>query len=70
MKITDQILKEIAQTYCTLGTPLSNLAKDYGVSKTTLVRYFKGDMTIKLPPYIQKQVDVRKKQNYDAYKAT
>ena len=70
MKITEKELIEMAEKYCKDKTPLSVLAKEYGVSKTTLVRYFNGERSIKLPPLLQKNVDVVKEENWVEYKST
>ena len=70
MKITEKELIEIAEKYCRDKTPLSVLAKEYGVSKTTLVRYFNGERSIKLPPQLQKNVNIVKEENWIEYKAT
>lgn len=68
--ITEELLNEIAAKYCKEKTPLSKLAKEYGVSKTTLVRYFKGEGSIKLDPTIQEKVDLVKQTNWIEGKST
>ena len=70
IKITEQLLGEIAEKYCTDHTPLSKLAKEYGVSKTTLVRYFNGKGSFKLDPVTQAKVDIVKKDNWIDGKST
>lgn len=70
MKITEETIKKIAEEYCRDKTPLSELAKKYGTSKSTLVRYFNGERSIKLPIELQKQVDEVKKENWIEYKST
>lgn len=70
MKITEEILREIAEKYCRDNTPLSRLAIEYGVAKSSLVRYFNGERRIKLDPITQRRVNIVKKENWDKYKAT
>lgn len=70
MKITENELIEIAEKYCRDKTPLSVLAQEYGVSKTTLVRYFNGERSIKLPLHLQQNVDIVKEENWIDYKST
>lgn len=70
MKITSELLEEIAKKYCKDKTPLSKLALEYGVSKSTLVRYFSGANKIKLPQELQQEVDEVKKENWIESKAT
>lgn len=70
MKVTDKILSEMAIIYCQTGTPLSKLAVDYGISKTSLVRYFNGEKSIKLGEKAQKLVDEKKRENWYKSKAT
>lgn len=70
MKVTDKILSEMAMIYCQTGTPLSKLAVDYGISKTSLVRYFNGERSIKLSKTVQKLVDEKKRENWSKSKAT
>ena len=70
MKITQEILTEIAMKYLAEHTPLSKLAKEYGTSKTTLVRYFNGQGTVTLSPGLQAQVDIVKQQNWIDGKST
>lgn len=70
MKITEKELIEIAEKYCKEKTPLSILAKEYEISKTSLVRYFNGERSIKLPPHLQTSVDIVKQENWIDYKAT
>lgn len=70
MKVTDKILSEMAMIYCQTGTPLSKLAVDYGISKTSLVRYFNGERSIKLSKKVQKLVDEKKRENWSESKAT
>ena len=65
MKITEEILREIAEKYCRDNTPLSRLAKEYGVAKSSLVRYFNGERRIKLDPITQRRVNIVKKENWD-----
>lgn len=69
-KITSQILEEIARKYCKDKTPLSKLALEYGVSKSTLVRYFNGANKIKLSDDLQQEVDKVKEENWIESKAT
>ena len=70
MKLTEDTLKKIAIEYCREGTPLSKLAKKYGVGKTTLVRYFKGEGSFCLSDELQEQVDKKKRQNWEEGKTT
>ena len=70
MKITEESLIKIAEEYCKEKTPLSELAKKYGTSKSTLVRYFNGERAIKLPSSLQKNVDKVKDENWIQYKST
>ena len=70
MKITEKELIEIAEKYCKDKTPLSILSKEYGVSKTTLIRYFNGERSIKLPCDLQAKVDEVKQENWIDYKST
>lgn len=69
-KITYEILEEIAQKYCEEHIPLSKLAKEYGVSKTTLVRYFNGQGSVKLSSVLQTEVDKVKQSNWIEGKST
>ena len=70
IKITPDMLREIAEKYCEEHTPLSKLAKEYGVGKTTLVRYFHGQGMFTLDEELQARVDVVKQQNWIDGKAT
>lgn len=70
IKITPDMLREVAEKYCTEHTPLSKLAKEYGVGKTTLVRYFNGQGKFMLDEELQARVDVVKQQNWVDGKAT
>lgn len=70
MKITQEILTEMASKYCAEHTPLSKLAKEYGTSKTTLVRYFNGEGPITLSTELQAQVDIVKQSNWIEGKST
>lgn len=70
IKITSDLLREIAEKYCTEHTPLSKLAKEYGVGKTTLVRYFNGGGVVQLDPVTQAKVDIVKKSNWIEGKST
>jgi len=70
IKITSDLLQEIAEKYCTEHTPLSKLAKEYGVGKTTLVRYFNGGGVVQLDPVTQAKVDIVKKSNWIEGKST
>ena len=70
MKITQDILTEMALKYCAEHTPFSKLAKEYGTSKTTLVRYFNGEGTVVLTPMLQAQVDIVKQTNWIEGKST
>lgn len=70
IKITSDMLHEIADKYCTEHTPLSKLAKEYGVGKTTLVRYFNGEGVVQLDPVTQAKVDIVKRNNWIEGKST
>lgn len=70
MKMTEEILREIAEKYCRDNTPLSKLSKEYGIAKSSLVRYFNEERRIKLDPITQRKVNIVKKENWDKYKAT
>lgn len=69
-KVTYEMLEEIAEKYCAAHTPLSKLAKEYGVSKTTLVRHFNGKGRVKLEPDLQARVDIVKESNWIEGKST
>lgn len=71
MKITREILIEIAKRYCVGNISIGELSKLYGVSKTTLVRHFEGqyDYT-RLSPSLQEEVDRVKEKNWIEGKST
>lgn len=71
MKITREILIEIANRYCVGNISLGELSKLYGVSKTTLVRHFEGqyDYT-RLSPSLQEKVNKVKENNWIEGKST
>ena len=70
MKMTEELLYELADEYCTNHTPISELAKKSGVSKTTIIRYFSGEGSFKLNSAIQAQVDIVKQSNWIEGKST
>lgn len=70
MRMTEELLREIAEEYCLSHISLGELAKKHGFSKTTLVRYFGENCSIKLSPILQQLVDERKRENWIEGKST
>lgn len=63
-------LVEAAKRYLNEKISLNDLAKEYGVSKTTLIRYFNGVYPLKLPTNLQEKIDERRKQRFIESKST
>ena len=70
MKITEEELNQIALEYIEYKTPIAILAEKYGISKSSLIRYFNGERSIKLSRELQEQVDEVKQSNWIEYKST
>ena len=63
-------LVEAANRYLEEEISLNDLASEYGVSKTTLIRYFGGEYPIKLPIDLQQKINERRKQRFIESKST
>lgn len=72
MSITEEKLKEIALTYIdpNCDYTMTELAKQNGISRTTLVRYFSGKGPTKLDPELQEKVNQEKHDRWLAGKST
>ena len=63
-------LIRIANYYVQNDISIADLAKMNGISKTTLIRLFKGNGTVYLPQNLQQQVDLKKSKNWIDGKTT
>ena len=70
MKIDEELLKQIALEYLQNDISIKDLAAKYGMSKPSLVQYFKGNRTIKLPQHLQEQIDDVKAKRFIDSKST
>lgn len=69
--MTNTSLYKLALEYINTEKSIKEIANDYGISKTTLIRYFNGEHnSIKLPPDIQELVDQKKNENWINSKST
>lgn len=68
--MTTMELTVIANEYLNEDISLRELSSRHGISKTTLIRYFNREQLIVLPPNLQYQVDLKKKQNWIDGKST
>ncbi len=63
-------LTVIANEYLNEDISMRELSARHGISKTTLIRYFNREQLLVLPTHLQKQVDIKKKQNWIDGKST
>ena len=63
-------LVEAANRYLEEEISLNDLASEYGVSRTTLTRYFNGEYPLKLPTDLQQRIADRKRQRFIESKST
>ena len=68
--MTEEELIQIARYYVDTKTPISKLAKKFGVSKSSIVEHFNRNRQVQLPFKLQKEVDAVKKQNWIDGKST
>lgn len=70
MGLTSEQLKSIAIEYINSDWTIAGLAKEVGVSKTTLVRYFSGKAKVKLSPELQRVLNEVKNKKWLDGKST
>lgn len=70
MKIDEKLLKQIALEYLQGNISINDLGAKYGISKSSLIQYFKGNRTVKLPKYLQNQIDDMKAKRFIDSKST
>ena len=68
--MTEEKLIEIAEYYIENKVSINELAQKFKFSKATIVRYFNKEKLIRLPFYLQVEVDKLKRQNWIDGKST
>ena len=70
MKIDEQLLKKMALEYLEGNISINDLAHNNHISKSSLIQYFNGKRIIKLPRYLQEQIDQMKQKKFIESKST
>ena len=69
-KMTEELLYELAIYYLSNNISIEKLGEMYGIEKSVLIKYFAGQKTIKLPPYLQEKINSKKEYNWIIGKST
>ena len=69
--MTNDELEKIAIEYLNNNISIKDLAASHGISKTTLIRYFNGELNgVHLNMELQTQIDEERKRRFLASKST
>ena len=68
--MTEKLLNIIALEYLENDISIKDLASKYHFSKSTLVKYFNGQMQIKLGKFLQEKVNAKKARRFIESKST